>query len=237
MKSHFITGTGTGVGKTVLTAALAAAARGAGEDVAPMKPVQTGATCHGDLWRAPDLDFCLRAMGLEIDEEAYRDMAPCCFAPACSPHLAAREAGREIGLQPLLDAYTRLAERHATVLVEGAGGALVPLHDTITMLDLMRRLALPVLVAASPRLGTLNHTLLTLHALRSADLEVGGVVLIDTTGEPWGTIEDDNAGTIERLGATRVLGAIPYLGNLESSGSATPCLSEIGARILSRLSC
>lgn len=235
MNSHFITGTGTGVGKTVLAAALVAAARAAGHDVLPMKPVQTGATRQGGAWQAPDLDFCLRLSGLEINATTYRDLAPYCFEPHCSPHLAAREAGTAISLKRILEAFERLTQGHDAVIVEGAGGILVPIDATTTMLDLVVELGLPVLVAASPRLGTLNHTLLTLQAIRAADLGVAGVVLVETEGGPRGAIEEDNAATIEAMGDTRVLGTIPHFPGLESAETVPADLLRAGAALVARL--
>ena len=235
MNSHFITGTGTGVGKTVLTATLVAAARADGQDVVPMKPVQTGATSKAGGWRAPDLDFCLAMSGLEPEGSTYRDMAPYCFSPPCSPHLAAREAGVSISLGAVSDAFNRLQGEHDAVMAEGAGGVLVPLDDTSTMLDLMVHLALPILVAASPRLGTLNHTLLTLLALRGAGLHVTGVVLVDTDGGPTGVIEKDNRAMIEVMGDTRVLASLPHVPDLHLARRLPEKLLRVGTSILGYL--
>ena len=232
MRSYFITGTGTGVGKTVLTAALIAAARSAGCDAVPMKPVQTGAVREGSRWRAPDLDFCLRVAGLEVDATTYAGMAPCCYAPPCSPHLAARESGRPVVMADLVAAFRRLETQHEAVLVEGAGGVLVPVSETRTMLDLMVALRLPVIVAATPGLGTLNHSLLTLRALRASGLGVAGIVFMEVEDAPWGRIEEDNLRTIEAMGSVAVMGPIPYL---DLTGDPRAQLIEQGSRILARL--
>jgi dethiobiotin synthase len=212
------------VGKTVLTAAWLAAARAAGEDAAPMKPVQTGALKTEGEWRSPDLDFCLRIAGMAEDPDGYRHMAPYCFRPACSPHLAAREAGVGIELAVIRQAYEAVQAVHASVLVEGAGGVRVPLDDRRTMLDLMVELALPVLVAASPRLGTINHTLLALDAIRSAGLTAAGVVLVETEPGPWGTIERDSADIIQGMSGIPLLGSIPFLGDLDTGETARQSL-------------
>lgn len=207
----FVTGTDTGVGKTVVAASVLAALIADGVDAVPMKPVQTGCrTVRGRLV-APDLAFCLRNAGLRPDPQELADMAPYCFRPACSPHLAAREAGVGISLPVIERAYRRLSRAHEAVVVEGAGGVLVPLNGRQTMLDLMIRLGLPVLLVARPGLGTLNHTLLSIWALRSAGLEVMGVVLNQSTSGGWGRIEKDNWRTIERLGGVKVLACIRHV--------------------------
>jgi adenosylmethionine-8-amino-7-oxononanoate aminotransferase len=215
MAGFFITGTDTGVGKTLATAAVLAVLRVADADAVPMKPVQTGAEPGPDgRLHSPDLDFCLEAAGLEPDAATYALMNPYAFEPACSPHLAAEQAGVRIESDRILAAYQTLAARHDLVLVEGAGGVLVPLDRERTMLDLMAALGLPVLLVARSGLGTLNHTLLSLAAFRDAGLDVAGVIVNDAVPAAWGVIEQDNIGTLGRLGRVRVLGRIPHLTGL-----------------------
>lgn len=183
----FVTGTDTGVGKTVLSALLVAAL-----DAVYWKPVQTG-VCEGTdresvrLWaEAPDDDLL---------PERYR------FDPPVSPHLAAREAGVRISLDTFEFPPT---PEGRTWIVEGAGGVMVPLNERDLMRDLMRRLELPVVVAARTALGTINHTVMTLAALRDARLNICGVVLI-------GAENLENRRAIEHYGNVRVVGHIPVL--------------------------
>ena len=187
MNGFFVTGTDTGVGKTVLSALLVAALDGI-----YWKPVQTGAIEGTDrnsvrVWAAcPEERLLL--------ERYY-------FDPPVSPHLAAREAGVRIAL----DSFELPAPvANHPYIVEGAGGAMVPLNEQDLMLDLMRRLGLPIVVAARTSLGTINHTLLTLAALRGAQLSVHGVVLI-------GAKNIENRRAIEHFGKVRVVGHIPVL--------------------------
>ena len=207
----FITGTDTGVGKTAVTAALLALLRGRGVDAVPMKPIQTGCLKRGGEVVAPDLDGCLRAIKLTPTVEEAEWMCPYRFIPECSPHLAARIDRRPIQLRRITAAFRQLAARHDFVIAEGAGGVLVPLDERRTMLDLMRALGLPVLVVARPGLGTLNHTLLTLAALRAADLKIAGVVVVATQRGRCGRIERDNLASIARLGRVPVLGRLPFI--------------------------
>ena len=187
MNGFFVTGTDTGVGKTVLSALLVAAL-----DAVYWKPVQTGATEGTDresvrLWAEPPEEQLL--------PERY------CFDPPVSPHLAAREAGVRIAL----DAFEfPAAPADRTWIVEGAGGVMAPLNERDLMLDLMRRVGLPVVVAARTALGTINHTLLTLAALHAAHLKIRGVVLI-------GAENLENRRAIEHYGDIRVIGHIPVL--------------------------
>jgi dethiobiotin synthase len=189
-KQFFITGTDTGVGKTVLSALLCAAL-----DASYWKPIQTGADEDSDSLTVATL------AGLpewRIFPEAYR------FAPPVSPHLAARWAGEKIDFAKI--AVPRSAGTEV-LIVEGAGGVMVPVNEREYMLDLMRHLNLNVLLAARSTLGTINHTLLSLGALRLGGVTVAGVVLI---GEP----NADNREAIETYGATRVVGQIPRLNEL-----------------------
>lgn len=187
MTGLFITGTGTGVGKTLVTATLLAYARRQGRVALPLKPVQTG-------WPADDdVAAALRAAGLLLAPMLQRRLTPFRYRPAVSPHLAAR--GR-LGAARLAQACRTAAPAAASLIVEGAGGVLVPLNDRETVRDLMRALRLPVLLVARAGLGTLNHTLLSLEALRAARLAIAGVVLNQQAGEPWGRIERDNLRTL-----------------------------------------
>ncbi|MBI2441585.1 MAG: dethiobiotin synthase [Lentisphaerae bacterium] len=210
----FVTGTDTAVGKTFYSAILLAFLRARGIDAVPMKPIQTGAIRRNGRWHSTDLDFCLALSGLKPSAREYARMAPFCFAKACSPHLAAAIARRPISLKTIVASFDALRRRHSVVIVEGAGGVLVPLNARKTMLDLMRTLALPTVVVARTGLGTLNHTLLTLKCLRHERLRVLGVVFNTTFPGRPGYIERDNVKTIARLGNVRVLGSLPFLPSL-----------------------
>ena len=219
MRGFFITGTDTGVGKTLAAAALLAVLRKDGCDAVPLKPVQTGCSRGPQGLVASDLEFCLRLAGLEGTAERAL-MAPYRFEPACSPHLAAERAGQRIEIAAIAAAGESLAARHAAVVVEGAGGVLAPVQGETTMCDVMIALALPVVLVARPGLGTINHSLLSLRELRRAGLRVAGV-LFNQAQPAWGPVEEDNLRTVARLGQVRVLGCLPYLPHL-AAGAGTP---------------
>jgi len=223
MKSVFITGTDTGVGKTVVAASLLAAARARGIDAVPMKPVQTG--CSRNL-AAPDLDFCLRAAQFKPQPNEQDLMCPYRFIPACGPHLAARLAHKRIRIGKIAGAFRRLSSLHETVIVEGAGGVLVPIDEKNSMLDIMKSLQLPVILVARTGLGTINHTLLSLAELRRAKLDVIGVVLVQSAPGKQGVIEKDNARTIGKLGLAPVLACLPFQKHFNSA-AFTPLLSPV----------
>ena len=211
MSSFFITGTDTDAGKTVLTALLLSALHQRGHNALPMKPAQSGCTDN-----IPDLDYALALSGIQADPALRALLAPACYGPACSPHLAAEMENRPLTLQHLVDAYHALRPQAETLLVEGAGGALVPLNREETMLDLMTELQLPILIAARPGLGTINHTLLTIKALHQRNLRIAGFVFIHTRLDGSDFTEPDNARTIAEFGQTPWLGTIPYIPELDT---------------------
>jgi dethiobiotin synthase len=190
----FVTGTDTGVGKTVVSAALLLRYR-ARFALRYWKPIQTGIEQDDDTADVRRLAACGPG---DVREDGVRLRRP------VSPHLAARLAHVRIGL----DAIDRLAsEGVAGWVVEGAGGVLVPINEADLMVDLMTHLALPVVVVARSTLGTINHTLLTLEALRSRGLRVAGVVMV-------GASDGDNREAVESYGRTRVVGELPHLSPL-----------------------
>jgi dethiobiotin synthetase len=197
----FVTATDTGVGKSILSASLLAALVAEGHPVRAYKPVVTGLhdaaeiAARGD-WPADD-ELLADAAGMNIEE-----VTPLCFGPAVSPHLAAQLAGMSVDPAMLIE-RARAHDSSDTLVVEGVGGLLTPLTSDFSICDLAVALGLPVLIAARPGLGTINHTLLTLNVARHAGLHVQGVVLT-----PWhgsGTLlERSNRSTIARLGGVQV---------------------------------
>ncbi|HEV2789991.1 MAG TPA: dethiobiotin synthase [Solirubrobacterales bacterium] len=196
MPGVFVTGTGTEVGKTVVAAAIARTLAGEGHDVAVFKPAVTG------LDEGVETDHALlrRASGsVQSDEE----IAPYRYGPPASPHLAAAMAGEEIDPERLRQAARAAAERADAIVCEGVGGLMVPLAPAYLVRDLAADLGHPLVVVASPGLGTINHTLLTVEAARAAGLEVAAVVLTPWPEEP-SEIERSNRETIASLANVEV---------------------------------
>jgi dethiobiotin synthetase len=220
MRGLFVTGTGTGVGKTVVAAAVCAALRARGERVAAWKPVVTGVDEPAARGWPHDHELLAAAAG--ADPAA---VAPLTFGPPVSPHLAAELAGTPIE-PPALLASARRAARDANLLVaEGVGGILVPLTPGYLVRDLAIDLDLPIVVAAAPGLGTINHTLLTLEAARAVGLRVAAVVMTPWPDAP-SEMEQSNRDTVARLGAVPVATlsyvASPDPAALGAAGAALP---------------
>ncbi len=218
MHGIFVTGTDTEVGKSVVAAAICAALTEQGKRVAAFKPAVTGLDEAPSSF-GPDHELLARAAG---DLRSPVEVAPYRFGPPLSPHLAAEQAGTTIDPARLV-ALARAAGDGADVLVaEGVGGLLVPLTPGYLVRDLAVDLALPVVVAARPGLGTINHTLLTVEAARAGGLEVAGVVMTPWPAEP-AAIESSNRSTVERLGDVPVHGLAPTApAGLAAAGASLP---------------
>jgi dethiobiotin synthetase len=204
MRGFFVAGTDTGVGKTAITAALARVLSAQGFSVGVVKPVQSGNRAAD-----PDGDAMLlrRLAGVE---DAPEEICPYAFAAPLAPLVAARLEAREVDMGRVLTAVDLIAARHDVVLVEGAGGLLVPVGLSWTIADLALKLSLPLVIVARAGLGTVNHTLLTLEAARSRGLDVAAVVL---NGQRADADESSvtNPDLIASFGDVAVVGPLPWL--------------------------
>lgn len=208
LRGLFITGTGTGVGKTVVAAALMHRYR----EIAPLrywKPIQTGIERDDDT-------ATVRYLGGCKDDEVLNDGIR--LSGPVSPHLAAELNQTKIHIQELMCTLERFDATNW--IIEGAGGVLVPLNESELMIDLMIQLQLPVLVASRAELGTINHTLLTLEALRARALRVAGVVMV-------GVRNASNRDAIEHYGNVAVLGEMPEIPNLTAEALALWANAEL----------
>jgi dethiobiotin synthetase len=211
MKGVFVTGTGTGVGKTVVCGLLAGFLRAQGMRVTTQKWVETGGTDGPS-----DVDVHRRLMGDPgpAPEPAASDRCPYRFALPASPHLAAAREGRRVDPAVLEAAYRRLEGAHDAVLVEGAGGFLVPLSEELLTGDFVARIGLPVLVVAANRLGCVNDALLTVEAVRRRGVPLLGLVFNRLPGEGGGTraeVQADNPRIVSGISRAPVLGEVPPL--------------------------
>ncbi|MBX5469982.1 MAG: dethiobiotin synthase [Thermoleophilaceae bacterium] len=199
MRGLLVTGTDTGAGKTVVAGAICAALAARGLRVAAFKPVVTGLEESVDEWPHDHELLAATASAGQSPEE----VAPRRFGPPVSPHYAAELAGERLD-PAALAAAARQAARSADALVcEGVGGLLVPIAPDFLVRDFAAELGLPLVVAARPALGTINHTLLTLEAARACGLEVAGVVMTPWPERPAGMLVS-NRETVERLGGVEV---------------------------------
>jgi dethiobiotin synthetase len=207
----FITGTDTGVGKTVVAAGLAALLRKSGLDVGVMKPIETGCISRRGERIAADARFLLRAAGAD---DPMDQVCPYRFKIPAAPLVAAEQEGETIDLDHIEDTYRRLSSRHHVMVVEGIGGLLTPITPTETVMDLARRLKLPLIIVAHTRLGTLNHTLLTVRYAQQAKASVMGIILNRTGRASRSLAERTNPEVLSRLCSVPILGTIPFMSGI-----------------------
>lgn len=231
MKGVFVTGTGTGVGKTTVCGLLAGFLRMQGLRVTTQKWVETGVTGGPS-----DIDVHRRLMGgpASATEPPPADRCPYRFSLPASPHLAAAREGRRVEPGVLEEAYRRLAGSHDIVLVEGAGGFLVPLSEDLLTGDLVARIGLRVLVVAANRLGCVNAALLTVEGVRRRGIPLVGIVfnrLSKDGGGTWAEVLDDNPRIVAKITQAPVLGEIPLLSDPSRGAEA---FAPVGRAFLER---
>lgn len=206
-RSYFITGTDTGVGKTVFTCRLARQLRAQGHRVAAYKPACSGADIgpQGALSWSDVESLFAATVGL-FDRSC---ICPQTFQAPLSPPVAAAQESREVDEARLLSGYTWLAERSEIVLVEGAGGFYSPISRNWLNADLAERMGLPLIIVAPNQLGTINQTLLTIEAARRRGMEIAGVVLNQVRQTPDAST-CTNAEEIQQRGRVEILAELAY---------------------------
>jgi dethiobiotin synthetase len=226
MAGLFITATDTEVGKTVICGAIAAALAGRGMNVGVMKPVASGGVpdSAGKLV-AEDATFLMRAAGIGESERML--VNPLCLAPALTPAVAAAVSGVSVDVQTFIASYHSLTEIHDPVVVEGVGGMIAPLWEDYLVADLLTELALPAIVVARPRLGTINHTVLTVEYAKSRGLHIAGIILNGWNENEVGILETSNEEYITRLTGLPILGKFPYVSSISVTEGTTTGLGQL----------
>ena len=202
----FVTGTDTGVGKTLVSAALLHTLARHHARVVGMKPVAAGLVQEQGAWVSEDVLMLRAASTVRVPPELDNPVA---LPEPLSPHLAAAHAGRHVGVAELLAAQRALLALADVVLVEGAGGWRVPLNDHETLADLARAMAAPVVLVVGLRLGCLNHALLTAEAIRADGLTLVGWVA--NSVDPAMACRDENIDSLRQRLHTPLLGVVPWL--------------------------
>ena len=202
----FVTGTDTGVGKTVAACALVHALRARGIRVAPMKPVAAGATPIEGRIANEDSAALVHAAGW--GDEALADVTPILLAEPMAPHIAAQRAGARIERGPIFAALERLASRGDFAVVEGVGGFMVPLAPGFDASDLAREMGFPVVLVVGLRLGCLNHALLSARAIAAEGLPLAG--WIANAIDPAMPVADENIATLRDRLRAPLLGILPH---------------------------
>ena len=224
----FVTGTDTSVGKTYVCARLLEFLKSKNIQAGYQKWVATGA----DAEVSEDVDLCLDAAEISIDSELIDELAPYRFRFPASPHLAAEMEDRIVEPGVIIENYQKLAVKYKWLIVEGVGGIMVPLRRNLLLVDLLAQLRPSTLVVSRSGLGTLNHTLLTLEALRKRNVPVLGIVFSDAAIQEDERLVQDNMRTIEEIGQVRVFGRLQRHKDIEMSRTA---FKSIGQAILEQL--
>lgn len=205
MSAIFVAGTDTNVGKTHVCGLLLDFLLKQGVKAGYQKWVATGPE-----FPPADLVDCLRVAGQPVDPDAVEWQVPYHFSLAASPHLAAEQEGAVVDPVLIRKKYQEMVARHELLVVEGVGGLMVPLRRDLLFIDFLGELKIPTLLVARSGLGTINHTLLSLAALRERKIPLLGVVFSDATPSPSELLVEDNLRTIAEMGQISVFGRLPY---------------------------
>lgn len=218
----FVTGTDTGVGKTLACCTLLHALAARGVRATPMKPIAAGAVERGGRWVNEDTLRLLEAAGM--DAAAAELVTPIVLREPMAPHIAAQREGRRITLQPVVSALSQLAASGDFLVVEGVGGFRVPLDDGLDTVDLARAIGLPVVLVVGLRLGCLNHALLTAQAIDAAGLELAGWIANHL--DPKMAAPGENTAALESRLEAPLLGRLPF--SVPTDARALAANLEIG---------
>jgi len=213
-KGYFITGTDTGVGKTIVAGGLAALYKNKGLDVGVMKPIATGCRRVNNNLISDDAVFL--KLSAEVDDE-YELINPYSFEQPLAPTVAARLSKTKIDKDKINTAFDNLCEKHEYIIVEGIGGLLVPLDEYYFVVDMANEMELPLIVVCRPTLGTINHTLLTVSYARQHGLDVKGIIINESTEDSDDIVKKTNVDEIKRLTGLPILGMIPFDKRLDIS--------------------
>lgn len=223
----YITGTDTGVGKTVVSAALIAALNAAGVRTLGMKPVASGSERRDGAWRNADAELLI-AHGVGAPD--YATVNPYALAEPIAPHIAARDAGVEIRREPIAAAFATLKTQADAVVVEGVGGWSVPFSDALMQADVVRALGLPVVLVVGLRLGCLNHALLSARAIAADGCRLLG--WIGNQIDPNMARVDENLATLRARLPAPCLGLLPFAGEPDPSALASALDAAVAAMSL-----
>jgi dethiobiotin synthetase len=226
----FVTGTDTGVGKTLVACCVLEILNAGGITTGAFKPVAAGARQTAEGWRNEDAERLMEHSSVAFD---YARVNPVTLPDAIAPHIAAARAGVDLEIPPLLRAYRALGRRAECIVTEGAGGWLVPLGRGETMADLAAAIGAPVLLVVGMRLGCLNHTLLTVEAIRQRGLELAG--WIGNCLDPAMPELDANVATLDEALEAPRLGLVPWIKAADHATRVTRAVAAMNLDQIRRL--
>ena len=231
-KGFFVTGTDTGVGKTILTVALLKLMKTFGLKVCGMKPVESGCVRENEELIPSDGEFIKTAGQLE---EPLSTISPCRFEHPLAPLAASRLEGVLVDLEKIQTTYTHLSSQYDALIVEGVGGLLVPVTENYSVLDLAKDFGLPVIVVARTGLGTLNHTMLTVNYALKEGLTVAGVIMNESLPPANTLAERTNEEILMKISPVPLFGVFPYLNKLDGSTIEQAAEKHIDTKALRKL--
>ena len=211
-KGFFVTATDTSIGKTIVSAALIRAMRYLGHKTAAMKPIETGCVKRDNILLPSDGIFLKNVSGMD---EKISSIAPCMYEKPLSPLVASEIEESGVDLPGIMHAYNDLVGKYDVIIVEGIGGLYVPIMRDYFVSDLAIEMKLPLIIVARPTLGTINHTLLTVHYAVSKGLKIAGIIM-NYSSEPENDIaEETNKKTLKSLMDVPIIGSFPYIPDFE----------------------
>ncbi|GBE00215.1 ATP-dependent dethiobiotin synthetase BioD 1 [bacterium BMS3Abin07] len=228
-KGFFITATDTSVGKTIISAAMVRALNYLGYRTAAMKPIETGCNKIDDMLMPQDGLFLKNVSGMD---ENISDITPCTYENPLSPLAAGEIEGRTVDLAAILDAYNELTKRYDAIVVEGIGGISVPVTKDYFVSDLALQMGLPLIIVARPTLGTINHTLLTVHYAVAKGMEIAGIILNYSSEPEGGVDEDTDRKTLESVTDIPIIGVFPHLADFEEETIDRATMKSLNTGIL-----
>lgn len=230
-KGFFVTGTDTGVGKTIITAALIKTSNLLGFRACGMKPIETGCQREGGIL-IPSDGMLIKTVARM--EETVNHISPCRFEKPLAPLPASEIEGISVNFEKIRKAYAELSQKYDVVIVEGIGGLLVPIRKDYFVLDLARDFGLPVIVVSRPGLGTINHTMLSVNYAIKEGLTVAGII-INYSQPPEGTpAEKTNPDVIKEISPVPIIGIFPYLNDLEETTIERAVVKSLNLEIIKK---
>jgi dethiobiotin synthetase len=240
-KGFFITGTDTGVGKTIITAALVKAAQRLGFKATGMKPIETGCnkTINSRQHTGYRNDFLIPLDGKFLQEisgteESIDLITPVRFEKPLAPMPASEMEGISVDIREITNAFTTLAHIYNVLIIEGVGGILVPITKDYSVLDMAKDSGLPVIVVTKPGLGTINHTLLTVKYALKEELTVAGIIINYTRPAEETIAEQTNPEVLEKICPVPILGIFPYIKNVNGITIEKAALENLDLEIIKK---
>lgn len=231
LKGFFITGTDTGVGKTIIACAVIKVMQSFGIKVCAMKPIESGCDKEGDVLIPYDGTFLRQAAHME---DPLRLVTPCCFENPLAPFAAAELEDRSASIDEIKKAFSTLYRAYEAIVVEGIGGIMVPVKKDYYVVDLAKEFSLPLLIVTKPGLGTINHTMLTVNYALEAGLEVAGLVINYSRPPENSLAEKTNPNVLGEICPVPVIGTFPYLNGVGEDVIEKTALRNLDLEILKK---